>query len=177
MAMTFEENLCWGGIGESQIAKWLRSRGHSVLPIYEKEIDNGKGPRFFTPGGQIVAPDLFVMPRMEWIEAKHKSVFTWHRKTQRWVTGIDLNHYEEYKRARTESGCKVFLMFLHRLSTPDARDLRHGCPAVCPTGLFAGDLDRLQNEENHRHDNWGRHGMVYWAVGRLKKMAEIEDMS
>lgn len=174
--MGFHQQLAHGQLGESIIAKWCMSRGSSVLPVYEKEIDTGKGPRFFTPEGQHAAPDMFVMPSMHWVEAKHKTVFTWHRKTARWVTGIDLNHYEDYKRVQATSTRPVWLLFLHRCSTPDARDLAHGCPAECPTGLFGGGLDYLAENENHRHENWGRYGMVYWAHDVLRLLAGIEEL-
>lgn len=75
----FAQTLEFGKIGESDIAYWLRDRNNCVLPIYEKEIDEGKGPRLFSPNGEHIVPDMLVLPEVEWIEAKHKSVFTWHR--------------------------------------------------------------------------------------------------
>ena len=45
--MNFSDTLKQGQLGESLIAKWLRRQGWSILPAYEKEIDNGKGPRLF----------------------------------------------------------------------------------------------------------------------------------
>jgi hypothetical protein len=151
-------------------------RGSSILPVYEKEIDTGKGPRLFTPDGQLVAPDMFVMPSMHWIEAKHKSVFTWHRKSSRWVTGIDLNHYADYQRVAEITHRPVWLLFLHASDKPHRADLDHGCPPVCPTGLFGQSLKHLIRHENHRHENWGRHGMVYWAHSVLKKLAEADEL-
>ena len=53
----FASNLATGQLGESLIARWCMSRGNSLIPVYEKEIDTGKGPRFFSPEGQFVAPD------------------------------------------------------------------------------------------------------------------------
>jgi hypothetical protein len=174
--MGFPENLRIGQLGESAIARWCRARGNSVLPVYEKEIDTGKGPRFFTPECQLVAPDMFVMPSMQWVEAKHKSVFTWHRKTSRWVTGIDLNLYQDYQRVLEISRRSVWLLFLHRSATPDARDLEHGCPRECPTGLFGDSLKYLMHNENHRHGNHGRYGMVYWAHEKLTCHATIDEL-
>jgi hypothetical protein len=172
----FTQSLQRGQLGESIIAKWCIARGNSVLPVYEKEIDNGKGPRFFTPEGQFVAPDMFVMPSMHWVEAKHKSVFTWHRKSGRWVTGIDMNHYAQYQRVQQVTRRPVWLLFLHRSSQPDTRDMAHGCPATCPTGLFGGSLKNLMRNVNHTHDNWGRHGMVYWAAETLKLLAPLAEL-
>lgn len=172
----FAANLATGQLGESLIARWCMARGNSLIPVYEKEIDTGKGPRFFAPEGQFVAPDMFVLPAMMFIEAKHKTVFTWHRKTQRWCTGIDLNHYREYQKVQDITGRPVWLLFLHRSSTPDERDLAFGCPPKCPTGLFGEDLRFLMKNENHRHSNWGHHGMVYWAFEVLRLLAPIEEI-
>ena len=173
----FEGNLAFGRAGESAIARWARYRNNCVLPVYEKEIQEGKGPRLFGPNGEHIAPDMLVLPIMEWIEAKHKNVFTWHRITGRWVTGIDLNHWNGYQDTQRESGRRVWMLFLHRCSQPDFRDIKQGCPPECPTGLFGGSLDYLKRNENHRHDNWGRHGMVYWAVDVLKKLATLEEVN
>lgn len=173
--MTFAGNLVVGQLGESEIARWMISRGNLVLPVYEKQIDTGKGPRFFTPMGQMVAPDMFIMNAKVWVEAKHKTHFTWHRKTQEWVTGIDLHHYAEYQRVAEITGHPVWLIFLHKDCQPSDDDLGHGCPSRCPSGLFCGGLDFLRMHESHQHANWGRHGMVYWRVGVLQKLASVDD--
>lgn len=175
MIDTFEDKLAYGQMGESAIARWLKSRGNNVLPVYEKEIDTGKGPRFFTPAGQLVAPDMFVMPAMRWIEAKHKTVCTWYRKGQYWCTGIDLHHYSQYRQVQETSRQPVWLLFLHRSAQPDARDVEHGCPIRCPVGLYGQQLNHLIRHESHQHSNWGRHGMVYWAIDTLKRLADLEE--
>ena len=41
--MSFQQQLERGQAGESRIAQYLIERGASVLPVYEKIIDNGKG--------------------------------------------------------------------------------------------------------------------------------------
>ena len=68
------------------------------------------------------------------------------------------------------------VMFLHRCSEPDARDIEAGCPPTCPTGLFGGPLDYLTGHENHRHEHWGRHGMVYWARDTLLYFASLDEI-
>lgn len=173
---TFAQHLATGQLGESKIAQWCRSRGNSVLPVYEKEIDTGKGPRLFAPQGQLVAPDMFVLPSMHWIEAKHKTVFSWHRISRSWLTGIDLNHYRDYLKVQEISTRPVWLLFLHREATPHGRDIEGGCPRTCPVGLFGGSLTYLQKNEHHRHTNWGRHGMVYWAAGTLTLLATLDEI-
>lgn len=172
--VSFQNQLNYGQIGEGCIANWLKGRGWNILPIYEKEIDNGKGPRLFVPHGQVVAPDLLVFKseKVNWIEAKRKSVFSWHRKTRKWVTGIDIHHYEEYQRVLEISKWPVWLFFLHEKDRVQGRNE----PFPCNTGLFAQDLSILVNCENHRHKNHGRTGMVYWAEGSLRKFATIEQV-
>ena len=115
---SWKQRLDNGKVGESMIANLLKSRGRAVLPVYEKEIQEGKPPAFFTPHSAHAAPDLLLFPELEWIEAKHKSHWSWHRITGRWVTGIDLNHYEGYQAVQRDSGRTVWLFFLHRDAEP-----------------------------------------------------------
>lgn len=174
--LKFSEQLKRGQIGEGRIAAWLRGRGWSVLPVYDIEIDTGKGPRVFTPDAQLIAPDILAFRAGDilWIEAKRKSVFTWHRITSRWVTGIDLHHYSQYLKVADLVEWPVWLLFLHENSSHPSRPNE---PWPCPTGLFGGSLKKLAKNENHRHENWGRSGMVYWSVDVLSKIAEVDERS
>jgi hypothetical protein len=176
-AETFAATLARGRVGESAIARWLReARGCAVLPVYETEIDTGKGPRLLAPRREIVAPDMLGLKggRVFWIEAKHKGVFSWHRKTGRWTTGIDVHHYYQYLAIAAGWPHPVYLLFLHtRDSAADRRPLE---PWPCPTGLFGGDIRRLCNAENHRSPEWGRHGMVYWAHDALCRYASLDEV-
>lgn len=176
----FQKQLAFGQIAESQIAKWIISRGGIVLPIYDVEYDTGKGPRLFAENETWIAPDLLIINKaLEtlWIEAKHKTVFTWHRNTGRWTTGIDLHHYTNYLRVAEKTPWPVWLLFLHCQETPDSKDRKWDCPATCPVGLFGETIDSLSQNENHRHKNWGRYGMVYWAHDNLKLLASIEEVN
>lgn len=166
--MSFAQSLEYGVAGESAIARWLRHCGYSVLPVYEKIIDTGKGPQLYAPNTRLIAPDLLVFrgERVRWIEAKHKTAFSWHRKTERWVTGIDLRHYRDYCEVDDTSPWPVWLLFLH--DGGQAKD----SPPDSPSGLFGNALTYLREHENHRHENWGSGGMVYWAIGDLKLMAK-----
>jgi len=163
----FDARLAEGKIGESIIAQWLKSRGNHVLPVYEVEKGQYAGPAIYAADGRsFVAPDMlsFGSKSVTWIEAKHKDAFTWHRKTRRFTTGIDLHHYRQYLEVMRLTEWPVWLMFLHRSGA--AKDSPPG-----PTGLFGNDLAYLAEHENHRSDRWGRSGMVYWAVDHLKKLA------
>jgi len=168
--MSFAENLRYGVAGESTIARWFRQRGYAVLPAYEKLIDSGKGPRLYLPDGSLIAPDLLVFKgqKIYWIEAKHKTAFSWHRQTSRWVTGIDLKHYKAYQEVDRITDWPVWLFFLHEGG--QAKD----SPPNSPSGLFANELSFLVGHENHRHSNWGSSGMVYWAIDSLRKLGECE---
>lgn len=176
----FQRVLALGQIAEGRIARWLRGRGLTVIPIYDLEMDTGKGPRIFPPGdGLFIAPDLLCARRGDekpvFTEAKHKSHWSWHRKTECWTTGIDLEHYEHYQKVKNHFGWDVWLLFLHESDTPHQRDILHGAPDFCPNGLFGGEISVLVNREHHRSKNWGNGGMVYWDELALKKIAPITE--
>jgi len=168
--MSFQEQLQKGQVGESYIAQWLLSRNFNVLPVYEVEENTGKGPRLFSPKEKLIAPDMLAFNdgKTLWIEAKHKEAFSMHRKTGRWVTGIDIRHYEDYCKVADTTPYKVWLLFLQRGG--HAKD----SPESSPSGLYGNELGRLRQHENHRHGNWGSSGMVYWAIESLKKLASLE---
>jgi hypothetical protein len=159
-----------GRAGESSIAMWFRDKGYSVLPIYEKILDEYKGPTLFLPKEVRIAPDMFVFnaSRALWIEAKHKTGFAWYRKTQQWTTGIDLKHYGDYCAVDDSTPWPVYLMFLHK----------GGCAkdsGQSPAGLFGEKLSILRQCENHRcpATQMGSSGMVFWDIDHLRKWADI----
>ena len=169
--MNFADSLSSGQLGESLIAQWLRRRGWHVLPAYEKEIDNGKGPRLFmasdTNKAQLIAPDLLAMRsgKFMWVEAKHKTRFSWYGIGGYWVTGVDRRHFEDYCAVTDDTGLDVWLLFLHRDSRAWPEDItKWGAPPMCPTGLFGRSIAALRLEENQSHQSgkWGNSGMVYW---------------
>lgn len=177
--MTFHESLKFGQAAESRIARYLMRHGYAVLPVYEKILDTGKGPQLFTATAELIAPDMFVFSEKQtlWLEAKHKTAFSWHRLTERWVTGIDLRHYEDYCRVDEVTPWPVVLTFLH-LGGKAKGHPEH--EAGSPDGLFYATIRALKENENHRHDGWGRSGMVYWARqddgGPLIKLADLEEV-
>lgn len=164
----FKESLAIGKTGESEIAQWLINRGASILPIYEIAENQFKGPSVYSADNiNIIAPDMLVFKKgkITFVEAKHKEAFSWHRITSQWVTGIDLHHYFEYQKIQEKLDIPVWIMFLHRGGK--AKDSEQS-----PSGLFSNSLDFLMQNENHRHENWGKSGMVYWNINALKKIAE-----
>lgn len=170
LANQFSRQLKVGQMGESAIALWLRGRGWAVLPVYDVEIETGKGPRLFAPTGQLIAPDMLVYRANEvlWIEAKHKTAFSWHRISGQWVTGIDLRHYAHYCEIEDLSPWPVWLIFLHRGG--QAKD-----SPPSPSGLFGNRLCVLRKSENHRSEKYGRGGMVYWAMTALRQLGNVRE--
>lgn len=171
---TFERQLEIGKAGESEIARWLMSRGHNILPVYEKVDCDYKGPTVFSANGDsFIAPDLlcFSNGNATWIEAKHKTAFTWHRKTGRFVTGVDQHHFDQYQEVQELIDWPVWLLFLHQGG--QAKD-----SPPSPSGLFGGDIKTLAINYNHKYEKWGKTGMIYWepilvpgGSGQLKKLS------
>lgn len=181
---TFKEKLAFGFIGESEIAHWLRRRGFTVMPAYEKELNTGKGPRIFAPNDEIIAPDMLaIRPSnvaagtwvQRWVEAKTKHVFSWHRISGYWTTGIDIRHYTDYCYFQDMYRHSIWVLFLHLSDAPDPRDIPY-CPPHCPTGLFGAPLRRLRHCESHRSDKYGRSGMVYWRCDDLILLATLAEV-
>jgi hypothetical protein len=166
-----------GKVGEGRIARWLIPRGWSVLPVYEKELHTGKGPVLYSASACLIAPDMLAYKgeTVKWIEAKTKSSFTWHRKSQKWVTGIDLRHYRDYLSLAASSPWPIWILFLH-LDPHGAKDTTPELIGKSPVGLFGQELSFLSQHENHRNDNWGHSGMVYWACDSLLLLARLTEM-
>lgn len=168
--MSFSEQLRFGKVGESKIAVALKRCGFNVLPVYEKEVSEGKGPVLFVADGrELVLPDLlaFNSKKTIWVEAKHKTAFTKHRITGDWVTGIDLHHYNDYLEVSKLSPWPVWLIFLH--DGGQAKD----SPPDSPSGVFGNNINILSQHEHHRHENHGKHGMVYWTVPPLIGLSRL----
>lgn len=175
--MSFEAQLKKGKIGESQIANWFKGRNFAVLPVYEIEKNQGKGPQLFFQDKSLIAPDMLIFKAQKeigsatfWIEAKHKEAFSWHRISKSWVTGIDIRHYEDYCHISKMTPFPVWLLFLQRGG--HAKD----SPKESPSGLYGNELTYLARHENHRHGNWGKSGMVYWSIDHLKKLADLREV-
>ena len=177
----FSQKLGFGQVGEGLISRWLQSRGCSIFPAYEMETEDGKakpGPRMFSASGNLILPDMLAFGGREmfWVEAKRKTCFAWNRNREKWVTGIDQHHYEQYQEVAEKTGLPVWIMFWHPHGNPSHIDTKHDCPEECPTGLFGDDIRRLVLNESHRWPFYGRSGMVYWAHESLRRIASVEDI-
>lgn len=183
---TFDQKLAFGKIAEAQIVRWLRcARDYSVLPLYAIEVDkdSAKGPRLFTPMDELILPDMLVIKGTDvrWIEAKHKTAFSWSGKNRYWETGIDLRHFYQYCTVNDRYPWDIWLLFLHTSDRTWDRDVqRWNAPERCPTGLFGGTLRYLRERYSHKSDRHGNSGMIYWQYEVLKQMAtlaEVEEAS
>jgi len=178
----FRRQLLIGKMGESIIALWLKSIGFHVLPVYEKETDDFKGPQFFCEGEELVAPDMFVFNPSApdgyfwhgWVEAKRKTRFSWYGIEKKFVTGINYNHYLDYLKVQKYSDHRVLLFFLHVQSDTWPRDVeRWKAPEECPTGLFYCAIDKPFLYKSADDDGVR---MVYWQYGDLTQAASMEEL-
>ncbi len=174
--MTFTERLARGSGVEDVVADayfsprgWTVSRAHDLGPM-----EPYRGPHMTGPAGERWAlPDFLVRRASEriWVEVKAKAVFSWHRVSSCWVTGFDLESYEDYRAVEIATTWPVWLLFVHESAWPSESDRQHGCPAQCPTGVFGRRLATLVGHEHHRSEKWGRTGMVYWSEKALTLLA------
>ena len=184
----FEQNLAFGRIGESLLATWLRRKHQwSLLPAYEIEMVKGKGPRIFTPTDQLVSPDFLGLRGNEvrWFEAKHKSVFSWYRAKQCWVTGINLRHCQQYVEVSKRFPFPIFLIFLHEEDHLRPEDPKYSDPKYsedkkhypCPTGLFYCRLtERTLTDASSYSHIWEKGSMIYLSINQLVQLATMEEV-
>ena len=171
-ANDFESRLEQGQMGESLIARWLQRRGYSVLPAYEKEVGEYKGPRIFSAKRSLVAPDIFAFrfqneqKRVFWVEAKSKAAFTWHRLSKTYQDGIDRRHWRDYHELRNQMPWDLWILFLH---APGGVTKDNPPDKVPPVGLFGGEVLHLARCIDHESERWGRSGMVYWQCKDLMR--------
>ncbi len=190
---SFQHKLAYGEMGEKLITRFKRNEGFLILPAYEKEYQTGKGPRLFMPLGceheKLIAPDMLAKRAKEifWIEAKHKSHFTWYAKTGHWQTGIDERHYHDYLKVMEHTLWDTWLYFLHTDDTPPRGKWANGIngynpqPLHCPTGLFGRSLTELKFFVDHTapyvDEITGRsYPMVYWDYEDLEELATLEQV-
>lgn len=175
--LKFKDALNFGIDGEDVISNYFMYIGFSILPACRIECQPYKGPRLQSKESETTLPDLFAISKTGsmWIEAKHKSGFTWYRSMNRhgvfgsFQTGIDLKVYEEYRKIANETPFDVYLMFLHEGGK--AKDSPES-----PAGLWGDTIENLKKIEDHTSLNYGRSGMVYWNMCDLPQWATMEEL-
>jgi len=171
----FDESYAFGEIAESVIGKYLRSKGHSVLPVYQVEYDTGKGPRLFLPDdGKLVAPDMLVISNKAghlavWIEAKHKTGWVHFRLKDELRTGIDKKHFEDYCMVDDMTPWPVWLLFLQR------GGVGLNVPIGTPTGLFGNSISELRGKVKGGEFPEDP-PKVYWTREDLIHLATLEEL-
>ena len=174
--MSFEEALQVGLIGEGLCAAWWQAFGWHILPAYEIEADSGKEPRLFMATQErLITPDMLCIKgdKACWAEAKTKSAFTWHRKTETFQTGIDRRHWRDYLKVSESQSFPMWLMFVHRAGQV-AKNTPPGMES--PSGLYAQDIVKLRATIDHEHANYGPSGMVYWRESAFKRLCDYEEL-
>jgi hypothetical protein len=180
--VSFSDSLKTGRVAESMIARWMMRRGFCVLPVYDLAEQQYKGPQLFSCDGEFVAPDMLALKLggpILFVEAKCKAGFTWSRKHGRFETGIDWAHYLDYQAVAAKTGLPLWILFLqHGGAVKDAPQDKPNSPR----GLFGNEIQALTARESHRHDGWGKGGMVYWSPDypsrdpALRLVARYEDV-
>ena len=164
--MIFNDSLKFGLGGERIVAEIMRARGWTVVQVGGQHGEY-QGPRIELPMGlTLVSPDLIIMKNGKtfWIEVKRKSVFSFHKNSQKITTGIDLDKWIDYLEADRYGSFPLWLFFLHESDT--VRDAPDGI-ARPKTGIYFGQARKLKQTELHRHRNFGSHGGVFWDIATL----------
>jgi hypothetical protein len=172
---SFPERFSYGREAEYKVLRWLNSKGWSAFQIeLDKEKEKlKKGPRLQTPSAEYILPDIQAYKKTQtlWVEVKHMEAFTWHRKTQKWVTGFSYYLYKNYCKINDISPFKVYLFFIQENGF--AKD----SPLTPDSGLFINSLDKLRGRENHVWlGNENNKAMIYWSIDRLIKKAELNEL-
>lgn len=174
--MLFKESLAVGRAGESEVSRFIISHGYRILPAYEIEGGEGKGPRLYRAQGNLVAPDLLGFRpqasqpnRLCWFEVKTKSVWTWHENGQQCQDGIDRKHWEDYKQVQDDLKWPVWVLFLHR--TAAVQDNAPDWVVPPASGLYGSTVNRMRVTLDHPSDRYGTSGMVYWNSKDLRLLS------
>jgi hypothetical protein len=169
------DHLSHGLEGERIVHRYLISLGLAIQPLHPAP-NSDIGPRLFHGAKNFRTPDVLCKGSKTafFAEIKRKRVFSWHRETQSWQTGIDEVCYTDYRAVAELTQIPVWIFFMHESDRPDERDLKQGSPLICPTGLFGGRLDKLVAD--HSSARWGKGGMVYWDYSELTPFATLEDL-
>jgi hypothetical protein len=160
------------------------------LPVYEIGEQQHKGPQLFSCDGDFVAPDMLAFKSkgpILFVEAKHKNAFTWSRRqhqfspaADRFETGIDGKHFQDYQQVKDETGVPLWILFLQ--DGRAAKDAPVDKP-TSPRGLYGGEIDWLAKTYSHTDERWGKGGMIYWSpfypddTPALRRLANYEDVA
>jgi hypothetical protein len=168
--MVNRSKLDYGLAGEEKVTAFLQSRGVSVGQAPETlSAAFFRGPRVDFYGVPLVAPDRMAWANgaPAWLEIKRKSRWSWWERGGYPVTGIDLPKYEQYLAIAQMGDIPLWVLFVQH-NGPMGPGLGPG-----PTGLYGQNVLVLAAHENHRHENGGDHGMVYWRESALVRLNDL----
>ena len=164
--MMFNDKLSFGKVGESYIANWFKKKGYNVLPVYEVEAGQYKGPVVYCQNGdKLIAPDMIVFNRENiiWIEAKHKKGFPLNRMRGKYVVGINKDHFNNYLEVAKLTDWPFWLIFL--VEGGKVKD-----SPINDSGLYGLNIRKAKDLVDHESD---KTDMVYWLKDDLRKLDDI----
>jgi len=114
--MKFEEMLAFGQDGEKEIASVLIKNGVSLIPLYQFEHES-KAPFLLSDNETIILPDLTCFSENAFfVECKRKN--QWVHFNGRVETGLNVRHYQSYKKVKEITKLNVYLFFKHENEMP-----------------------------------------------------------
>jgi len=163
MLKSFEDYLEFGKEGEHYVANWLIGRGNVVAPLYQYNNHNKAPVILWDESGrriQCVLPDLqcYKHSKAWFAEVKRKNQW-W--QGEYFETGVDIRLWKHYQKVRQQTGCDVWIFFLHE--------------NMEPTGLFAGEVMALHSQGPRIWENGTP--LVFFRREWLKRVAPLEDLN
>lgn len=171
MTTDFQSQILYGKEAEMVFQEIFRYNGYSIMPVYEKVLQDYKGPRVSLAFRDVIAPDLFVFGNGQephWVEVKRKESATWYYKGGYWCVGIDKRLWNDYVVVDCESPFRVWLMFM--LEGGISKDAPPNMSS--PEGFFGAPLEHLLKRLSH-----DPHEISYFPVMELERYASMLDVS
>ncbi len=162
-----------GEEAQQAVLEYLRSRGHSVLPVYGMTaVDpSTKAPVLLCPTGTVVVPDLLAFcpnDNTVWVEVKGKQRPGFYRIYKCHTHAIDYSLLEEYERVEEATGLNVWLVIRERKS-PEQHDepgQETGEPALL--AISVRDARRLGERSMTLFSGRGGRGAWWWKRDDMK---------
>lgn len=143
----------FGHVAEVRVAELLQSYGAYIIPSYAYSGSEEKAPKLNGIDHGFVIPDLDVALKTRvWVEVKRKTSPSFYRKTQDWVHGIPLRHYNDYLQVERITHCDVWIVF------SDEHNIR------------CGRLAEIPIHHTYPGDKMSRGGMVFFNVLDLQPL-------
>lgn len=112
---SFNEQLAFGEEGEHEVARYLISKGVSVMPLYQ--FENSHAPLIYTINTNVVSPDLICFKDdCFMVEVKTKN--QWVKFKGITETGFNKKHFDHYKSIQDITGKQVYVFFNHKKQKP-----------------------------------------------------------